>query len=142
MKKRIEYIDALRGFSILTVMYSHILTFGFGANFMHETFSYDRVIVIFMLPLFFFISGIVSYKKEILWSGSFIMKFLKDRFIALIVPTTIIMLLYLYVFDYPLIPAFIDNAKRGYWFTFSLFEFYVYTLCLIIYLIKCDFQSE
>ena len=80
MKKRIEFIDAMRGFTIFTVMYSHILTFGFGANFMFESFSYDRIIVIFMLPMFFFISGIVSYKKDQNWDSIFVFNYLKDKF--------------------------------------------------------------
>lgn len=131
MKKRIEFIDAMRGFTIFTVMYSHILTFGFGANFMFESFSYDRIIVIFMLPMFFFISGIVSYKKDQNWDSKFVFKYLKDKFITLIIPTTIIMLVYIYVFNYDILSSFFDNAKKGYWFTFSLFEFF------LIYAISC-----
>lgn len=133
MGKRIEFIDAMRGFAILLIIYSHILTFGFGADFVMQNFSYDRIIVMFMLPLFFFISGMFAYKSDVLWSTAYLVKYIKDKFIALVIPTTIILLLYIYIFNYDLVSSFFDDAKRGYWFTYSLFEFFlVYGItCLI-----------
>ncbi len=135
MKKWIEFFDAMRGFAFFLIVYSHILTFGFSPDFVLENFSYDRVIVMFMLPLFFFISGIVSYNSNTLWNFSFLIKYLKDKFILLIIPTTTVLVLYNYIFDYNLLGSLFDDAKRGYWFTYSLFAFFfVYGLsCVIAY---------
>jgi len=51
MKKRIDWIDQARGFSIFLVIYAH--------NFpLYEAYIYS-----FHVPLFFFISGMFHYKK-------------------------------------------------------------------------------
>ena len=58
--KRLLYIDCLRGFSMILVVYHHIITFGMPqispGSFLSEFF------ILFRMPLFFFISGFVSYK--------------------------------------------------------------------------------
>lgn len=54
MNKRIGYIDAVRGFSMLIVVYSHVLGFSFLS---HPAFSFNDIFVTFMMPLFFFFFG-------------------------------------------------------------------------------------
>lgn len=62
-KKRIEYIDAVRGITMLIVVFQHIRAFSFG---LYEDDSIlSMVYLSFMLPMFFFISGFASYKKAI-----------------------------------------------------------------------------
>lgn len=61
--KRIEYIDALRGFTMILVVLQHVATFGWelplGAPNIHTYLAQIR------MPLFFFISGFVLYKASV-----------------------------------------------------------------------------
>ena len=52
-KQRIEYIDAMRGFTMILVVYSHICHFCFGDSLL----GFNAVFFLFRLPCFFFISG-------------------------------------------------------------------------------------
>lgn len=61
--ERLTYIDCLRGFGMILVVYQHILVIGLpeiGSSWLND------IIITFRMPLFFFISGYVSYKHNIL----------------------------------------------------------------------------
>ena len=116
--KRIEYIDALRGFAMILVVYFHISAYGFGS---YET-GYNDIIERFRMPIFFFISGWLFYKANRIWKWETIVDLLKKKFMQLIIPTAIFMILYLIIFGYWDF-SFLGSDKKGYWFTFVLFEF-------------------
>ncbi|MFK1753854.1 acyltransferase family protein [Bacteroides fragilis] len=63
-KKRIEYIDAMRGFTMLLVVFGHVLTHCL------RNYSEDSVVYCFFerfrMPMFFFISGYIAYKARTL----------------------------------------------------------------------------
>ena len=65
-KKRIAYIDAMRGFTMLLVVYSHIQVHGYHTP-IHEIDSFNLLFVRVRMPLFFFISGWVLYKSSRIW---------------------------------------------------------------------------
>lgn len=67
LPKRIEYIDAMRGFTIFLVVMTHVTIFGLGF-YGSDTFSYREIAESFYMPLFFFISGFVLYKAGMEWS--------------------------------------------------------------------------
>ena len=54
-KKRIEYIDAMRGFTMLLVVFGHVLTHGLN-NYSEGSVVYS-FFQTFRMPMFFFISG-------------------------------------------------------------------------------------
>lgn len=62
MAQRIGYIDALRGFTMLLVVFSHIETFCYNIPFNESILS--SLFITFRMPMFFFISGYIAYKKE------------------------------------------------------------------------------
>lgn len=81
--KRIEYIDAMRGFTMLLVVYSHVLVFsydnlivynlhngGLSLNGGVNPLTFNSLFVLFRMPLFFFISGFILYKKDYIWNIS------------------------------------------------------------------------
>lgn len=118
--KRIGYIDALRGMAMILVVYFHISAYGFCSYVM----GYNDIIERFRMPLFFFISGclfkyIDRSTKEII----------KQKFMVQIVPTVFFLLLYLCVFGYLSLDSY-GSDKKGYWFTYVLFEFFVIYLGL------------
>ena len=128
---RIEYIDAMRGFTMLLVVYSHILTFGYSGEFERlfggggKLLSFNELFVIFRMPLFFFISGFILYRKDLDWtlpaSGRFLLKKAKVQ----ILPTAFFMTLFVSLVREPLLNAITDPAKAGYWFTLTLFEYFI-----------------
>ena len=116
---RIGYIDAMRGMAMIMVVYSHISAFAFGSY----TLAYNDILERLRMPAFFFISGWVFYKPRI-WDWTEIRNMVSKKFMVQIIPTLIFMLLYLYAFDLMNISVF-GSDKRGYWFTFVLFEYFL-----------------
>lgn len=131
--KRIEYIDALRGFTMLLVVFSHVESFGF-FNFSHETFV-GSLFASFRMPLFFFISGFVAYKlKE--WNSLWYANSLKKKIRIQLIPTLFFGLIYTYLYWGGDFSSFInDAAKSGYWFTLALLEMFLvyYTINFIVH---------
>ena len=123
-KRRIEYIDAIRGFCMILVVLYHIGMFSYGKALPK---SYYHIFNFFMLPLFFFVSGWCCYKgdhqKE---EGQDIQCFCRDKFKQLIVPSCLFMLLSIYVFGLNFRNTVLNEWKAGYWFTIVLFFFFLF----------------
>lgn len=77
MNKRLYYIDNLRGLLIILVVLGHCIQ-NLDLDFDHNIVF--RYIYSFHMPLFMFISGFVSYKKEYKFIS------IKRRFIQLVIP--------------------------------------------------------
>lgn len=123
-KKRIGYIDALRGFTMILVVCVHVTTYSHV-----NTFPFPDFFGLFRMPLFFFVSGFILYKSERIWNISSSIKFLSQKFLVQIIPTAIFLSLYLFVFSVGLR----QRGLSGYWFTVALFDFFlVYTLCNLL----------
>lgn len=119
--KRIEYIDAMRGFTMILVVYSHIWTFCYHA---YDTHSFANILSNFFLVLFFFISGFVAYKKDTSLSAVSTARILKNKFVQLIIPSVVFYVILCAQF-YDL--SFVRLVARGeYWFTVQLFLFYLF----------------
>ena len=122
-KRRIEYIDAIRGFCMILVVLYHIGMFSYG---MALPKSYYHIFNFFMLPLFFFVSGWCCYKgdhqKE---ERQDFLCFCRDKFKQLIVPSCLFMLLSIYVFGLNFRNTVLNEWKAGYWFTIVLFFFFL-----------------
>ena len=112
--KRIAYIDAMRGFTMILVVYSHICGFCLGDTQM----GYNDVFFLFRLPCFFFISG---WLFEPVSQRPF-KQIARKKFMVQIVPTFIFLLL---LAPPPLFFSQLGATKGGYWFTFALFEFFL-----------------
>lgn len=121
-KKRIEYVDALRGFAMYLVVYSHIWTFGYHAD---SSNSFDHILLNFFLVLFFFVSGFVAYKKEQDWNMNSINHKLKEKAIQLLIPSVVFSTLF-YGIVYHNLAGIQHIALAEYWFTVQLFIFFVF----------------
>ena len=133
MKNRIEWIDEARGLAMLMVVYVHISYYCFGIR--HDA-SFSTICNYVMLPLFFFISGFLVNVSKILSEECW--KLLWMRFRIWVIAAFCVMLLNASFRGIDLTDAFVSNNKIGYWFTFSLFQFYILISCLFFFLRKCS----
>ena len=62
---RVEYIDALRGMTMILVVYSHVALWCFD----NLNMAYNDVFMKFRMPTFFFISGWVFFKVDRIWNN-------------------------------------------------------------------------
>ena len=131
--KRIGYIDALRGFAMILVVYFHISAYGFGSYIT----GYNDIFERFRMPIFFFISGWLFYKANRICNWESIVDLLKKKWMQLIIPTAIFMILYLIIFGYWDFSS-LGSDKKGYWFTFVLFEIIAIYVILEAFLNKRD----
>lgn len=145
-KKRIEYIDAMRGFTMLLVVFSHILFFGYSGSEFNDFslggerfLSFNSLFIAFRMPLFFFISGFILFKKDFYWSPSESWKFTLKKAKIQLIPTIIFLLFYSYIWDKSFLDNLFSSAKAGYWFTITLFEFFIIYLC---YRIICNLLKK
>lgn len=121
---RIAYLDAMRGFTMLLVVYGHVLT--------HALQNYDQPTTLYLfferfrMPLFFFISGYIAYKATNLWDVALFKKMIKKKALVQLVPTAVFFLLYSLMFNRT---GFISSFKYSgvgiYWFCQTLFEMFV-----------------
>lgn len=118
--KRIEYIDALRGFAMILVLYFHIPSYCLGDAYI----GFNDVLEWVRMPLFFFISGFVFYKADRIWDSKTVKTILKKKFMVQIIPMAVFMTLFLILYNY-MEPASFGSDKKGYWYTFVLFEYFV-----------------
>ncbi len=120
-KQRIQYIDAMRGFTMILVVYSHVCNYCLGDKWM----GWNDVFFLFRLPCFFFISGWLFEQVGRQWNSVSIKNMVKHKFMVQIVPTAIFLLL---LAGPSMFFSRLGATKGGYWFTFALFEFFL--LCI------------
>ena len=125
-KQRIAYIDAMLGFTMILVVFSHVCGMCLGDRLM----GFNDVFFLFRLPCFFMISGwLFEGTSGILYPR----KVIRHKFMVQIVPTFIFLLI---LAPPPLFFSRLGAVKGGYWFTFALFEFFVIYLFSERYLRK------
>ena len=126
--QRIEYIDAMRGFTMILVIYSHICHFCFGDSLL----GFNAVFFLFRLPCFFFISGWLfeTMARKPFWQIA------RRKMMVQLVPTFIFLLL---LAPPPEFFHQLGALKGGYWFTFVLFEFFILYMLSVRLCRKWDF---
>ncbi|MCF0185498.1 MAG: acyltransferase [Bacteroidaceae bacterium] len=122
-KSRIEYLDALRGITMLLVVYSHVVFIGYDNVYSHN--SYNQIFLQLRMPLFFFISGFLFYSKghDVQRFGE-LLSLLKKKFLIQIIPTAVFLLAYVLLFKGDFLESVLREDKSGYWFTLVLFYFF------------------
>ncbi len=129
---RIGYIDAMRGMTMILVVYSHVCHFCMGS----VTFGGNDVMFLFRLPCFFFISG---WLFRALWSstdeaslrepaGRLIARKARQQLVPTVVFLALLVGVWCVVHKAPFATSFLSRlgaTKGGYWFTVTLFEFFV-----------------
>lgn len=115
----------MRGFTMILVVFSHVCTL----TFVTESVT-NNIFILFRMPLFFFISGLMSYT---IYTRQLIKRRLRNRILCQLIPTIIVGLLFCFTFSKSIGTAVTDNFKAGYWFTIVMVEFFLlYMLYVII----------
>ncbi len=113
----------MRGFTILLVVMCHVTVCVLIPA--HDCYSLNDTFALFRMPLFFFVSGFVLYKAGRKWDISESCQFLRKKVTVQISSPLIFMSVIAIVFKLDLVEMFFDPFKGGYWFTFTLFEYFV-----------------
>ncbi|MBR1769136.1 MAG: acyltransferase [Bacteroidales bacterium] len=126
MKQRIEYIDALRGFTIILVVMYHVSITYFGAHFDSPELihTYNYYFLQFRMPLFFFVAGLVFFKPMDYWTKENRTLFFKKKFKVQLLSPFIFFVLYCYTFHLSVTKGLMQWNKEGYWFTYVLMIFF------------------
>ena len=142
--QRLEYIDALRGFTMILVVYCHISCVSLGIVDFNSTFSFNAFFMLLRMPLFFFVSGFVLYKATQLWNLKNSFAFILKKFKVQIISTSIFFILFCYIFNKSVLDGVMDASKYGYWFTIALFFFFVLFIItdFIIKRLNCKLAAE
>lgn len=130
-KKRIAYLDAIKCLAILIVLDLHVLKIcGVG----HYNVLSSQMIYAPVMPLFFFVSGFLSYKQSMtikdFWNS------IRRKFVFLVIPA-VVFRLGMDLMNHKSLLRFITEGMHGYWFTVVLFETF-----LIYYLITLVIKNE
>lgn len=126
-KKRVAYLDALKGLCMLIVVDGHIMT---GNGFETYGSMSQQLLYAFVLPAFFFVSGFLAYKKSMtakdVWTN------ISRKFTYLVIPALVFLLVSNMIkHQNPL--GILTYGMRGYWFPVVLFEcFLIYYLSVLV----------
>ena len=122
LTNRIEYIDAVRGFTMLMVILGHFEVFTFSA----QAFLGTPVYKLIQMPLFFFISGYMAFKNPKEWNTHTFLRESIQKLRFLLIPAFFFGLLFTYFQTSGNFTIFVnDISKQGYWFTIALSEMFL-----------------
>ena len=106
---------------MLLVVCVHIQSFMIGK----PNFSINELFGVFRMPLFFFVSGFVFYKKDFHFGVNEIKALLRKKIFVQVLSPLVFMLLFCLIKNKDFCHSILSANKAGYWFTFVLFEFFI-----------------
>lgn len=118
----------MRGLAIFIVVMYH--SYAVFSGIEPGGFSICTFLVSFSMPLFFFISGFVLYKKDVEWTSKEIIRFVKNKSLPTIISPCIFLFVICLVSGTSFVHSLGEDMKRGYWFTLTLFEYYIFYIIL------------
>lgn len=124
---RMEWLDAMRGFTMILVVMYHVAHISFGVVDKHS--SCQPFFLLFRMPLFFFVSGFLAYKANMTWTRQMLGKMVWKKMKIQIVPTFVflcisVMLLHKHYWD-TFVGDLMSPTKGGYWFTWVLLHMFL-----------------
>lgn len=126
-KKRMEWLDAMRGFTMILVVAQHIVSHAFELNIKFT--AIQSQMILFRMPLFFFVSGFLAYSSKTIWNGNTLGKSLLKKLRLQMLPTIVFLAAYLAIFYKDIGTAFVDTLEKplkgGFWFTYVLFLMFI-----------------
>ena len=123
-KQRLEWLDAMRGFTMILVVANHVGAMAF--EIPHGVSTSLQFLVLFRMPLFFFVSGFLAYKASLVWDLATFGTLVGKKLRVQIIPTVVFFLLAATLLTKDLwatIPDWLSRpTKGGYWFTIVLLK--------------------
>ena len=98
MTKRLSWLDALRGFTMILVVAYHVAQFAFHEN--EKTSASLSFLVLMRMPLFFFVSGFLAYKANFSWTVPNALKLTWKKIKVQVIPTLVFLCLFVIFFSY------------------------------------------
>lgn len=137
-KPRLEWLDAMRGFTMILVVAYHVAQLGF----LEQTKQSSSMpfLMLFRMPLFFMVSGFLAYKSSLTWDLDTLGSMIGKKMRIQLIPTAVFFLLacaMLYPKFGPAVEACLQSpTKGGYWFTLVLLYMFV------VYYLFCWLESR
>ena len=129
---RMQYVDALRGVSILLVVLHHVFGKMGPVMALPSALALRETFASFLMPLFFFLSGYFAYRAADRWTAGKLRDVFSKKVCAQIIGTAVFATIFCLWFDID-IPAFFSNIGDGeYWFTVVLFQMFVLYILLML----------
>ena len=126
-KPRLEWLDALRGFTMILVVANHVSQMGFEQQW--KLSSSLPFLLLFRMPLFFFVSGFLAYKATQVWNLKELGRLLLKKLRVQIVPTAVFFVLFCAIicknFETSIVTYLHSSMKGGYWFTVALLWMFI-----------------
>jgi len=147
LTKRLSWLDALRGFTMILVVAYHVAQFSF-----HETEKTSAALpflVLMRMPLFFFVSGFLAYKASFSWTIPNALKLTWKKLKVQVIPTLVFLCLFVIFrmkggFWDGFIRLLASPTKGGYWFTIVLLQMFIiyYVCCYVGKIINSKFKNS
>ena len=136
LTKRLFWLDALRGFTMIMVVAYHV-----SLNSFHEiekTSAALPFLVLMRMPLFFFVSGFLAYKANFSWTIPNALKLTWKKFKVQVIPAVVFLCFYVVFkmkgdFGDNIMRQLASPTKGGYWFTWVLLQMFIiyYIMCYV-----------
>lgn len=127
-RQRMEWLDAMRGFTMLLVVAYHVAQNGFGES---EKLSLSLSLqVLFRMPLFFFVSGFLAYRPTWRWTPRSFASLTWKKVKVQVLPALVFLCVFIVVrWKLPFAESFMkcmhSPTKGGYWFTWVLLQMFL-----------------
>lgn len=125
--QRMEWLDALRGFTMILVVAYHVAQISYGQTL--KSSASLPFMVLFRMPLFFFVSGFLSYRARFIWSATNTVRLLGKKFRIQVFPALCFLCFCIILrqkdFGEGFMNAMHSSTKGGYWFTWVLLQMFL-----------------
>lgn len=131
--KRLPWLDAMRGFTMILVVAYHVAQFAFHEN--EKTSAALPFLVLMRMPLFFFVSGFLAYRAAFSWTIPNALKLAWKKLKVQVIPAVVFLCLSIVFkkkgdFAENFLSLMASPTKGGYWFTWVLLQmFIIYYVC-------------
>ena len=136
LTKRLSWLDALRGFTMILVVAYHVAQVTFQET--EKTSAALPFLVLMRMPLFFFVSGFLAYKASFSWTIPNALRLTWKKLKVQVIPTLVFLCLFVIFrvkgdFWDGFMRLLASPTKGGYWFTWVLLQmFIIYYVCCYV----------
>lgn len=119
--KREQYIDVIKGISILFVIYYHFLIDGISFRESPTKEFFETI----CMQLFFFVSGYLAYRSDRKYTWNYTKDAILKKMRYILIPSILMFIFSIFYFGSDIRACLTSDLKNGYWFTYVLFFIYV-----------------